>query len=65
MGIFHTNAITLRQMDKTEGREIGAAIFPTIARINHSCSPNVVWSYNQLNNREEVRAVRLNFSDVL
>jgi len=58
MGIFHTNAITLKQMDKTVARSIGAAVFPNIARINHSCSPNVVWSYNQSKNMEEVRVVR-------
>jgi len=58
LGIFNTNAIALKQMDKMQARDIGAAVFPNISRINHACSPNVVWSYNQVNNMEEVRVVR-------
>ena len=36
----------------------GAALYPTIPRINHSCCPNVVWSWKQGNHkRKEVRAL--------
>jgi len=36
----------------------GSALYPTIPRINHSCSPSVVWSWKNGNTRrKEVRAL--------
>ena len=34
-----------------------AAVFPTLSRINHSCVPNVVWSWNEKKHQEELRAI--------
>jgi len=50
--IFHSNCIQVTL-------EHGAALYPTISRINHSCSPNVVWSWKRGNaKRKEVRALK-------
>ena len=46
MAIFQCNSVTLREYDKLRGKELGSGVFPTIARINHSCVPNTVLSYN-------------------
>ena len=46
MAIFQCNSFTLREYDKLRGKELGSGVFPTIARINHSCVPNTVLSYN-------------------
>ena len=45
-----------------EGPESGAGawagLYPGIARINHACAPNVVWTWTRGNvRRKQVRAV--------
>jgi hypothetical protein len=42
-GIFYTNYIDVAP---TEGKEIGC-MYQYISRINHSCQPNVYWSYSR------------------
>lgn len=32
MGIFQTNSIPVRELDKLKGRELGAALYPQAAR---------------------------------
>ena len=41
------------------GKEIGSGVFPTISRINHSCRPNCVLSYNISSGECEVGFVYL------
>ena len=59
LGLFGSNSITIPKLgsDSTEPGRPKAAIFPTLSRINHSCSPNVVWSWNKQRNKEEMRAI--------
>merc|ERR1712129_140388 len=57
MAIFHSNSTPIRELDKLKGRDLGSALYSTVARLNHSCKPNVVWSINH-QNVIEVRAVR-------
>ena len=41
----------------------GGALYPTIPRMNHSCSPNAVWSWKKGNTkRKDVRAIRKSVS---
>lgn len=51
-GIVRSNAYPLGN-----DSEIGG-VFPNISRINHSCLPNVVQYWNELLDKEEIRAVR-------
>ena len=46
VSLFQCNSVILREYDKTRGKDLGSAVFPTISRINHSCCPNCVLSYN-------------------
>ena len=59
LGLFGSNSITIPKLgsDSTGPSRPKAAIFPTLSRINHSCSPNVVWSWNKQRNKEELRAI--------
>ena len=62
LGLFGSNSISLPlTANKSEQLSLSnkprAAVFPTISRINHSCEPNVVWSWNDQRNCEELRAV--------
>ena len=59
MAIFQCNSFTLREYDKLRGKELGSAVFPTIARINHSCVPNTVLSYNLETRECEVIIINL------
>ena len=58
MGIFQTNSIPIREYDKLKGKDLGAAVYKYASRINHSCKPNVVWSFNQAKKMKEVRATK-------
>jgi len=53
MRIFKSNSIQVGFSDTPAG------LYPTVARINHSCSPNVVWSWKKGKEkfRKEVRAL--------
>ena len=57
MGIYQANSITIRDLDKLKGRDLGTGVFPLASRINHSCSPNSVWSFTGRGDCE-VRCVR-------
>ena len=58
VGIYLTNCVNLKEFDKIRGRDIGTAVFASISRINHSCSPNTVLSYNIDAKQCEVRSSR-------
>jgi len=58
MSIFQCNSVMLREYDKFRGKEIGSGVFPTISRINHSCRPNCVLSYNISSGECELRPSR-------
>ena len=58
MGIFQTNSIPIREFDKLKGKDLGNALYKYISRINHSCKPNAVWSFNQIKKMKEVRATK-------
>ena len=60
MAIFQCNSVTLREYDKLRGKELGSGVFPTIARINHSCVPNTVLSYNLETKECEVIFILIN-----
>ena len=54
--IFNCNNIGI---DVGIGSSSGQAVYLNISRLNHSCSPNVVWSYKRSNMiMKEVRALR-------
>ena len=63
LGLFGSNSITIPppSMNKfgstTDDQKPRAAVFATLSRINHSCVPNVVWSWNASKNSEELRAI--------
>ena len=61
LGLFGSNSIKLpTSTDMNDGSAINkprAAVFPTLSRINHSCVPNVVWSWNDTKQQEELRAM--------
>ena len=57
MGIYQANSLTIREQDKLKGRELGTGVFPLTSRINHSCSPNSLWSFTG-GGQCEVRCVR-------
>ena len=57
-GIFQANSVEIKDLDKKNAKTLGAAIFLSISRINHSCVPNAVCSYNSAKSVEEVRASR-------
>ena len=57
MGIYQANSLTIRDLDKLKGRDLGTGVFPLASRINHSCSPNSVWSFTGRGDCE-VRCVR-------
>jgi len=57
-GVFQANSIELTDLDRKKTKSLGAALFLTISRINHSCLPNAVWSYNINKKMLEVRASR-------
>ena len=59
MSIFQSNSVPLKQYDKLRGKDLGSAIFPNISRINHSCCPNSVLSYNL--DTEECEVLKLPF----
>ena len=59
MAVYQTNSLVLRERDKLKGKHLGTAVFPVTSRINHSCRPNCVWSYNAEQGSCEVRSVRL------
>jgi len=63
MGIFQTNAISIREFDKLKGKDLGAAVYKNASRINHSCKPNVVCSFNQDKKMVEVRAIKTIYPD--
>ena len=51
-GVFRANACDIRH-------GCGVGLYPTIPRMNHSCCPNVVWSYKASSPlTKEVRALR-------
>lgn len=57
--VFETNAITLAITPNLErGHSAGTAVFSGISRINHSCTPNVAHTWNQVLGVETVYAVR-------
>ena len=58
MGIYQANSLTIREQDKLKGRELGTGVFPLTSRINHSCSPNSLWSFTG-GGQCEVRCVKL------
>ena len=58
MAIFQTNSLAITERDKLKGKQLGSAVFPLTARINHSCRPNSVWSFNTDLGTCEVRCVR-------
>lgn len=57
-GVFQANSIELTDLDRKKTKTLGAALFLNISRINHSCLPNAVWSYNLSKRVLEVRASR-------
>ena len=61
LGLFGSNSISLPHTgtnnDSVSSNLPRAAVFPTLSRINHSCKPNVVWSWNDQKNCEELRAI--------
>ena len=59
VGIYLTNCVNLKEFDKIRGRDIGTAVFASISRINHSCSPNIVLSYNIDTKQCELRSSRI------
>ena len=58
MAVYQANAVTIKELDKLKGKYLGTAVFPVISRINHSCKPNCVWSFNTAQGVAEVRCVR-------
>ena len=52
IGILQTNSLPLGENATTGG------LFPTIARINHSCLPNVKHSWNSLEKVEKIYALK-------
>ena len=46
VSIYQANSVQLREFDKLRGKDLGSAVFNEISRINHSCCPNSVLSYN-------------------
>ena len=57
MGIFNTNRMEVCNVPELGKSE--SALYQDISRINHSCAPNCVWSWNKENlARKEVRACR-------
>ena len=56
LGLFGSNSIKLpTSTDMNDGSAINkprAAVFSTLSRINHSCVPNVVWSWNDTKQQE-------------
>jgi len=58
MGIFHSNSIPIKELDKLKGKDLGSAIYLQASRLNHSCKPNTVWSMDSEKRTLEVRAVR-------
>ena len=61
LGLFGSNSIKLPSSTDMHNcstiNKPRAAVFPTLSRINHSCVPNVVWSWNDRKQQEELRAM--------
>lgn len=55
-GVYRTNCVDMPS--KKEGQEESAGLCPLYARINHSCLPNVYFSWNERCQREVVHAGR-------
>jgi hypothetical protein len=58
VGIYHTNYLTVDLSDLAEAGESYVALFPTISRANHSCSPSVHFFFDSSTFRGELRALR-------
>ena len=59
MAIYQCNSVPLREYDKLRGKELGSGVFPTIARINHSCVPNAVFGELEPTEKDGDKAIEL------
>lgn len=54
LGIWRTNNFALGRSNSKSRN----GIFPKLSRFNHSCAPSAEFSWNESDNRQEIRAIR-------
>ncbi|KAF5364847.1 hypothetical protein D9757_011274 [Collybiopsis confluens] len=57
-GVFRTNSLEIELASQSAGARKHRALFPKTSRCNHSCGPNAIWSFDQLNFTLTLSAVR-------
>lgn len=56
--VFQANAFNVQDFDSQNNPSAKRALFPTVARLNHSCMPNAHTYYNHKTQRMDVHAIR-------